>query len=71
MIPEAVFIVKFNTRFKIKFENETLVLETCDRVARLSILIVHQTGLINTFVTNCYLMVSEAIHMVPAAYFIV
>ena len=30
----------------------------------MSILIAHQTGLINTFVTNCYLMVSEAIFIV-------
>ena len=40
------------------------VLETCDRVAILSISIAHQTGLSNTFVTNCYLKVSEAIFIV-------
>ena len=39
------------------------ILETCDR-ARLSIFIAHQTGLINTFATKCYLMVSEAIFIV-------
>ena len=54
MVPAAVFIKKFNTWLQIKYENETYVLETCDRVARLS-------GLINSFVTNCYLMVSGAI----------
>ena len=47
----------FAQRNKQKYENEIEVLETCDRVARLSIFIAHQTGLINTFVTNCYLMV--------------
>ena len=43
-----------------KDENYTLVLITSDRVARLSILIAHFIDLINTFVTRCYLMVSEA-----------
>ena len=47
MVPEAVFIKKFNTQLQIKYENKTLVLKTCDRVAILSILIAHQTGLIN------------------------
>ena len=47
-----------------KYENEIQVLETCDRVARLSIFLAHQTVLINTFVTKCYLMVSEAICIV-------
>ena len=64
MVPEAIFIEKFNTRLQIKYENETQVHETCDRVAKLSISIAHQTGPSNTFVTNCYLMVSEAIFIV-------
>ena len=64
MVPEAVFIEKFNNRLQIKYEKETKVLETCDRVSRLSISIAHQTGLSNTFVTNCYLMDSEAIFIV-------
>ena len=64
MVPEAVFLEKFNTRLQIMYENETSLLETCDMVARLSILIAHQTGLMNTFVTNSYLMVFEAISIV-------
>ena len=52
MVPEAIFIEKFNTRLQIKHENETYVLETCDRVARLSILIAHLIDLNNTFVTR-------------------
>ena len=61
---EPVFIVKFNTRLSKKYENYTLVLIISDRVARLSILIAHYIDLINTFVTKCYLMVSEAIFIV-------
>ena len=64
MVPVAIFSEKFNTRLQIKYENEIQVLETCERVERLSIFIAHQTGLINTFVTKCYLMVSEAIFIV-------
>ena len=64
MVLEAFFIEKLNTRLQIKYENETEVLETCDRVARLSILIAHFIDLINTFVRKCYLMVSEAIFIV-------
>ena len=64
MVPDAICLEKFNTRLRIKYENEILVLETCDRVARLSIITAHQIGLINTFVTKCYLMVSEAIFIV-------
>ena len=63
MVPEAIFIVQFNTRLK-KNENYTLVLITSDRVARLPILIAHFIDLINTFVTRCYLIVSEAIFIV-------
>ena len=37
------------------------VLISSDRVARLLILIAHQIGLINTFVTRCFLMVPEAV----------
>ena len=61
MVSEAIFIVQLNTRLPKKDENYTLVLKTSDRVARLSILIAHFIDLINTFVTRCYLMVSEAI----------
>ena len=61
MVPETIFIVKFNTRLPKKDENYTLVLITSDRVARLSILIAHFIDLINIFVTKCCLMVSEAI----------
>ena len=53
MVPEAIFIVKFNTRLSKKYKNYTLVLITSDRVARLSILIAHYIDLINTFITRC------------------
>ena len=66
MVSEAIFIVQFNTRLPKKDENYTLVLITSDRVARLSILIAHFIDLINTFVTRCYLMVSEAIFIVKS-----
>ena len=61
MVSEAIFTVQFNTRLPKKDGNYTLVLITSDRVARLSILITHFIDLINTFVTRCYFMVSEAI----------
>ena len=64
MVPETIFIVKFNTRLLKKYENYTLVLIISIRVARLSIPIAHYIDLINTFVTRCYLMVSEAIFIV-------
>ena len=51
MVPDAICSETFNTRLRIKYENEILVLETCDRVARLSTFLAYQTGLINTFVT--------------------
>ena len=51
-----------------RYENEIKVIETCERVARLSIFIAHQTGLINTFVAKGYLMVSEAIFIVKCMY---
>ena len=57
MVTEAIFLVKFNTRLEKKYENHTIILITPDRVARLSIFIGHQIGLIKTFVTRCYLMV--------------
>ena len=60
MVPDAICSEKFNARLRIKYGNKILVLETCDRDARLSIFIAYQTGLINTFVTKCYLMASEA-----------
>ena len=64
MVPESIFIVKLNTQLKKKYDNYTSVLITSDRVARLSILIAHQIGLINTFVARYYLMVPEAIFIV-------
>ena len=64
MVSEAIFIVQFNTRLPKKDENYTSVLITSDRVARLSILTAHSIDPINTFVTRCYLMVSEAIFIV-------
>ena len=48
----------------MRYENYTLVLITSDRAARLSIQIAHYIDLINTCVTKCYLMVSEAIFIV-------
>ena len=66
MALEAFFIVKFNTRLPKKYEKYTLVLLTSDRVAILSILIAHFIDLFNTFVTKCYLMVSEAIFIVKS-----
>ena len=66
MVSESIFIVQFNTRLPKKDENYTLVLITSDRVARLSILIAHFIDLINTFVTRCYLMVSETIFIVKS-----
>ena len=66
MVPEAIFIVKFNTRPKKKYENYTFILITSDRVARFSILIAHYIHLTKTFVTRCYLMVSEAIFIVKS-----
>ena len=66
MVPETIFIVKFNTRLPKKYENYTLVLITSNRVARLSIPIAHYIDLIKTFVTRCYLMVSEAIFIVKS-----
>ena len=64
MVSDAICSEKFNIRLQIKYENEILILETCDSVARLSIFKAHQIGLSNTFVTKCYLMVSEAICIV-------
>ena len=64
MVSVAIVIVRFNTRLKKKDENFTIVLLTSDRVARLSILTVHYIDLIDTFITRCYLMVSEAIFIV-------
>ena len=60
MVLEKKIIMKFNTLLK----NCTYVLITSDRVAILSILIGHQIGQINTFVTRCYLMVPKAIFIV-------
>ena len=68
MVSEAMFIVQFNTRLPKTDENYTLVLITSDRVARLSIIIAHFIDLINTFVTRCYLMVSEAIFIKKIQY---
>ena len=64
MVPETIFIVKFNTRLPKKRENYTLVPVTSNRVARLSIPIAHYIDLINTFVTRCYLMVSKTIFII-------
>ena len=64
MVPEAIFIVKFNTRLQKNYENSYIVLISSDMVARLSILIAHYIDLINTFLTRCYLMVFEDIFMV-------
>ena len=66
MVPETIFIVKFNTRLPKKVENYTLVLIISNRVARLSILIAYFIDLINTFVTRCYLLVTEAIFIVKS-----
>ena len=66
MVPVAHFIVKFNTGSPKKYENYALVLITSNRVGRLSIPIAHYIDLINTFVTGCYLMVSEAIFIVKS-----
>ena len=50
MVPEGIFIAKFNTwPLKKRF---FLVLISSDRVARLSILMSHLIGLFNTFVTR-------------------
>ena len=69
MVTEAIFVVKFNTRLpkkKKKDENNTLVLINYVRANRLSLLIAHFIDLIKTFVTRCYLMVSEAIFIVKS-----
>ena len=59
MVPEAIFMVKFNTGFQKKYENYTSILITSDRVARLLILIAYYIDLINKFVTRCSLMVPK------------
>ena len=52
MVPDAIFLEKFNTQLQKKYENYTLVLITSNMVARLSIQIAHYVDLINTFVTR-------------------
>ena len=53
MVSETIFIVKFNTRLKMH-ENST-VLITFDRVVRSSISFPHWKGILDTFLTICYL----------------
>ena len=66
MVLAANFIGFFDTRLPKKYENYTLVHITTNRAARLSIPIAHYIDLINTFITKCHLMVSEAIFIVKS-----